>query len=466
MNVVTRFAPSPTGYLHIGGARTALFNWLFARHHGGRYLLRIEDTDRQRSTQSAVDAIYSGLEWLGLDHDGDATYQSAQAQRHVDVANMLVENGAAYRCYLSGDELEALRNDAKASGAPVRSPWRERSQHPDTPFVIRMKMPEDGSTAITDLVQGSVTVQNRILDDMVILRQDGTPTYMLAVVVDDHDMGITHVIRGDDHLNNAFRQIMVYRGMGWDIPQFAHIPLIHGTDGAKLSKRHGALGVEAYRDMGYLSDAMVNYLLRLGWGHGDEEIISRAQAIEWFDLDAVGKAPAKFDPEKLGDLNAHYLRMMDDNSLYALLEGHITPTSPAAKARVMTLMPLLKERAKSHLDIANSIGFLLHDGAPESDLGANNSDADNILDELALQRLQKLMADAPSDEWTVERFQAFLKDWLAANEIKMKDIGIPLRVAVTGTKQSVSIVDVIVALGRDEARLRVDETCKKQGFDV
>ena len=460
MNVVTRFAPSPTGFLHIGGARTALFNWLFARHHGGRYLLRIEDTDRQRSTDAAVAAIHDGLDWLGLASDEPAISQSARADRHVEIAKSLIAAGAAYRCYLSADELEDVRAAAKSAGLPVRSPWRDRSDTPDQPsqdhsFVVRMKMPDEGSTTITDLVQGDVTVQNRILDDMVILRADGTPTYMLAVVVDDHDMGITHVIRGDDHLNNAFRQTMVYRGMGWDVPEFAHIPLIHGVDGAKLSKRHGALGVGAYRDQGYLADAMLNYLLRLGWSHGDDEMISRAEAIDWFSLDAVGRAPARFDPEKLADLNAHYLRAMDDDSLYALIAPKITPTSLAAEARIKTLMPLLRDRAKSHLDIVDAAGFLLHDGAPDLDESART-----LLDQAACARLVALMKAAPDTDWNVEMFQTFLGEWLTANDVKMKDIGLPLRAAVTGTRQSPSIVDVIVALGREETIRRVKETCK------
>ena len=460
MNVVTRFAPSPTGFLHIGGARTALFNWLFARHHGGRYLLRIEDTDRQRSTDAAVAAIHDGLDWLGLASDEPAISQSARADRHVEIAKSLIAAGAAYRCYLSADELEDVRAAAKSAGLPVRSPWRDRSDTPDQPsqdhsFVVRMKMPDEGSTTITDLVQGDVTVQNRILDDMVILRADGTPTYMLAVVVDDHDMGITHVIRGDDHLNNAFRQTMVYRDMGWDVPEFAHIPLIHGVDGAKLSKRHGALGVGAYRDQGYLADAMLNYLLRLGWSHGDDEMISRAEAIDWFSLDAVGRAPARFDPEKLADLNAHYLRAMDDDSLYALIAPKITPTSLAAEARIKTLMPLLRDRAKSHLDIVDAAGFLLHDGAPDLDESART-----LLDQAACARLVALMKAAPDTDWNVEMFQTFLGEWLTANDVKMKDIGLPLRAAVTGTRQSPSIVDVIVALGREETIRRVEETCK------
>ena len=461
MNVVTRFAPSPTGFLHIGGARTALFNWLFARRYGGRYLLRIEDTDRQRSTEAAVNAIHNGLEWLGLGSDEPTISQSARAKRHIEVADSLIATGAAYRCYLNVAELEALRKTAKANGNPVRSPWRDRSDALISPYVVRMKMPNNGNTTITDLIQGKVTVQNQNLDDMIILRADGTPTYMLAVVVDDHDMGITHVIRGDDHLNNAFRQIMVYCGMGWEIPKFAHVPLIHGVDGTKLSKRHGALSVQNYRNQGYLSDAIVNYLLRLGWSHGDDEIITRAQAIDWFSLDAVGRAPARFDPKKLADLNAHYLRSMDDDSLFALIEPLLTPTSMAGKKRVRTLMPLLRERARSHLDIVVAAAFLLHDGAPEL-----NESARTLLDQAACARLTALMAAAPKTGWNIDKFQAFLSEWLRANDMKMKDIGLPLRAAVTGAEQSPSIVDIIVALGREETIRRVEETCKKQGVGV
>ena len=455
MNVVTRFAPSPTGYLHIGGARTALFNWLFARHHGGKYLLRIEDTDRARSTAEAIDAIHDGLSWLGLAGDGEAVSQSARADRHAEVALALVEQGAAYRCYLSEAELNDLREAAKQNGTTIRSPWRDRDETPDLPFVVRMKMPESGATTIDDAVQGSVTVQNENLDDMVILRADGTPTYMLAVVVDDHDMGVTHVIRGDDHLNNAFRQSMVYKGMGWDIPIFAHIPLIHGADGAKLSKRHGALGVDAYRDMGLLPDAMVNYLLRLGWSHGDEEIINRNDAIKWFDLGKVGKAPSRFDMDKLNDVNSHYLRAMSDDALWELVHPHVTASSPHAQDRVTRLMPLLKERAKTHLDIAGAIDFLIHDGAPEID-----EEAAALLDESAQTRLLKLAEDLPDEPWDLEGIQTFIKGWLANNELKMKDVGLPLRAALTGTKQSPSITDVLTVLGAEEVRLRIHQTCK------
>jgi len=455
MNVVTRFAPSPTGFLHIGGARTALFNWLFARHHGGTYLLRIEDTDRERSTAAAIDAIHDGLAWLGLAGDAPAVSQSARADRHAAVAQELVEAGAAYRCYLSDDELSALRDRAREDGKPVRSPWRDRTDQPDEPHVVRMRMPAAGETTISDAVQGEVTVRHEQLDDMVILRADGTPTYMLAVVVDDHDMGVTHVIRGDDHLNNAFRQTMVYRGMGWDVPVFAHIPLIHGADGAKLSKRHGALGVDAYRDMGFLADAMVNYLLRLGWSHGDDEVISREDAVRWFDLGKVGRAPARFDMDKLADINSHYLRAMDDTSLWNMLAATLSPTSPHAADRVTALMPLLKERAKTHLDIRESIAFLIHDGAPQMD-----EDAAALLDEAACSRLATLLGDLPDAPWNSTMLQDFINSWLEANSLKMKDIGLPLRAAVTGTKQSPSILDVLAVLGPEEVASRIRTTCK------
>ncbi|ADE38746.1 glutamate--tRNA ligase [Candidatus Puniceispirillum marinum] len=456
MNVVTRFAPSPTGYLHVGGARTALFNWLFARHHGGTYLLRIEDTDRQRSTEDAIKAIHDGLAWLGLGGDAPAVSQSAQAPRHVEVAKTLIERGAAYRCYLTADELTTIREEASKNGTTVRSPWRDRTDAPtDMPYVVRMKMPDDGATTIDDAVQGSVTVQNSMLDDMVILRADGTPTYMLAVVVDDHDMGVTHVIRGDDHLNNAFRQYMVYHGMGWDVPIFAHIPLIHGADGAKLSKRHGALGVDAYRDMGFLADAMVNYLLRLGWGHGDDEIISRENAVKWFSLDKVGRAPSRFDIDKLYDMNAHYLRHMAPEELVRQVLSMTNASSPDAEARVMTLLPLLRERAKTHLDIGNAIGFLLHDGAP-----VISDDAQALLTVTAKENISRLMQDLADSDWELEALKQNIKDWLDQNNLKMKDIGLPLRAAVTGMQQSPSIIDVIATLGADEVRARVAEACK------
>jgi glutamyl-tRNA synthetase len=459
MNVVTRFAPSPTGYLHIGGARTALFNWLFARHYGGTYLLRIEDTDKQRSTDDAIAAIHSGLNWLGIDGDEPAVSQSARATRHAEVAAALLENGAAYRCYLDAEELSALRDAAHADGRPVRSPWRDRTDRLATPFVVRMRMPDSGETTIEDAVQGTVTVQNTQLDDMVILRADGSPTYMLAVVVDDHDMGITHVIRGDDHLNNAFRQSIVYRGMAWNVPVFAHIPLIHGPDGAKLSKRHGALGVEAYRDQGFLSDAVINYLMGLGWSYGDDDIISRADAVATFDLSRIGKAPSRFDLDKLNNINGQYLRAMSDDALFTLIEPHLDASSSHAGARIKALMPHLKERAKTHLDIVASVGYLLHDGAP-----AIQEDSADILDSAARERLRNFADsidnDATADHWTSDRFPAFFKEWMAANGLKMKEMGLPLRAAVTGTRQSPSITDVLVAIGRDETIARIRASCK------
>jgi len=460
MNVVTRFAPSPTGYLHIGGARTALFNWLFARHHGGTYLLRIEDTDKARSTDAAIAAIHEGLDWLGLGGDKRAIRQSAQSERHQEVAHALIAAGAAYQCYLSDDELTAIRENSKKTGDAVRSPWRNHdpAQAPsDTPYVVRMKMPDSGSTTIADAVQGSVTVQNHVLDDMVVLRADGSPTYMLAVVVDDHDMGITHVIRGDDHLNNAFRQYMVYKGMGWDIPVFAHIPLIHGSDGAKLSKRHGALGVDSYRDMGFLPDAMFSYLLRLGWSHGDMDIIPRDEAIDLFDLSHIGKSPARFDSDKLSDVNAYFIKTMDDEALYELIAASIgnAPTSSAAKLRIIKLLPLLKERAKTHLDIARSIGYLLDDGAVDTD-----DDAAKLLTDDAKAILRDLDISLATANWDLDGLKAAINAYLAEKGLKMRDIGLPLRAAVTGTKQTPSIIDIMVALGQSETSVRLQIACK------
>src|SRR5437763_9522541 len=357
MTVNTRFAPSPTGYLHIGSARTALFNWLYSRHHGGRFLLRIEDTDRQRSTEPAIAAIIDGLQWLGLDWDGDVVYQFARAERHAQVARELVVKGHAYYCYASPAELEAMRAAARAAGQPIRYDGRWRDRDPaEAPAgikpVIRLKAPQKGETVVQDKVQGEVRVANEQLDDMVLLRSDGTPTYMHSVVVDDHDMGITQVIRGDDHLTNAFRQKQLYDACDWPTPAFAHIPLIHGPDGAKLSKRHGALGVEAYRDMGFLPAALRNYLLRLGWGHGDDEIISTEQAIEWFDLPAVGRAASRFDLVKLTNLNGHYIRHSDDQSLVKMFEDVLDylpdgatlkqKLNDATRAQLLLAMPDLK----------------------------------------------------------------------------------------------------------------------------
>ncbi len=458
MKVVTRFAPSPTGHLHIGGARTALFNWLFARRHGGKYLLRIEDTDRVRSTENAIAAIHDALNWLSLEGDQPAVSQSAQSSRHAEVAQALIAAGAAYKCFLSDDELTAIRASSKENGKAVRSPWRNRcsSDAPDgTPFVVRIKMPEDGSTTISDAVQGDVTVQNSVLDDMIILRADGSPTYMLAVVVDDHDMGITHVIRGDDHLNNAFRQYMIYQGMGWKAPVFAHIPLIHGSDGAKLSKRHGDLGVDSYRKTGFLPEAMFSYLLRLGWSYGDKEIITRDDAIRLFDLGRIGKSPARFDGDKLRDINAHFIKNMDDNELHDLIAPHITPTSDAARQRIIGMLPFLKERAKTHLDIIDSISYLIHDGGVEI-----QPSAATLLTIQSKANLLELDAALPDGDWDRDEVTVSINLFLAKKNLKMRDVGPPLRAAVTGMKQSPSIIDIMVVLGRSETSARIRVACK------
>src|SRR5438270_9521054 len=369
MSVVVRFAPSPTGFLHIGGARTALFNWLFARHHGGKFLLRIEDTDRVRSTRETVAAIIDGLDWLGLGWDGEIVHQFKRAPRHAEIARSLLAAGHAYNCYCSPAELEAMRERARAERRSVRydGTWRDRNPGeapPGVPPAIRLKAPRDGSTTIRDRVQGDVTVANAELDDLIILRADGSPTYNLSVVVDDHDMAITHVIRGDEHLNNAFRQKQIYDALGWAVPEFAHVPLIHGPDGAKLSKRHGALGVDAYRELGYLPEALRNYLLRLGWSHGDDEIISTEQAIEWFDIDAVGRAPARFDFAKLDNLNGHYIRAAEDERLVALIAPKLEklvgkPLTDVELRRVREAMPELKLRPKTLVELAANARFLV-----------------------------------------------------------------------------------------------------------
>lgn len=458
MKVVTRFAPSPTGYLHIGGARTALFNWLFARHHGGKYLLRIEDTDKVRSTKHAIAAIHDELDWLGLAGDQPAVSQSAQSTRHAEVAQALIAAGAAYKCFLSDYELTAIRAASKENGGAVRSPWRDRSPSdaPDkTPFVVRMKMPKSGSMTINDAVQGVVTVRNRVLDDMIILRADGSPTYNLAVVVDDHDMGITHIMRGDDHLNNAFRQYMVYRGMGWQVPVFAHIPLIHGSDGAKLSKRHGNLGIDAYRKMGFLPEAMFSYLLRLGWSYGDNEIMTREDAIRLFGLGQIGKSPARFDNDKLRNVNAYFLKKMDDNALYDRIIPHVTPTSDAARPRIIRMLPLLKERAKTLFDITESLAYLIHDGGVRIE-----PNAAKLLTSQAKAILLDLDAALPKEDWDLEQLTLSINEFLAEKNLQMRNVGPLLRAAVTGMKQSPSIVNIMVVLGRSETRTRIRIACK------
>lgn len=451
--VVTRFAPSPTGYLHIGGARTALFNWLFARHHGGKFLLRIEDTDRARSTQPAIEAILDGMKWLGLDWDGHEYYQSQFEARHAEIAHELLAKGHAYRCWLSQDELAAQREAARAEKRPFRieSPWRDRTDGPDTPAVVRLKAPREGEVAIQDRVQGPVTVQNAELDDFVLLRSDGTPTYMLAVVVDDHDMGVTHIIRGDDHLNNAFRQLAIIRAMGWPEPVYAHVPLIHGSDGAKLSKRHGALGVEAYRDeLGILPEALSNYLLRLGWGHGDEEIISRADATRWFDLAHVGRSPSRFDTKKLEHLNGHYLREADPARLAALVVPHVPG---ADEAKLAQAMPFLTPRAKDANELADSAGFLFASRPLAMDEKAGALLEGGARDLLAL--VHGHFSGLP--DWTAEATEQAVREVAEAEGVKLGQVAQPLRAALTGRATSPGIFDVLVLLGREESLARIGD---------
>lgn len=460
MTVVTRFAPSPTGYLHIGGARTALFNWLYARHTGGKFLLRIEDTDRARSTQDATDKIFQGLEWLGLDWDEEPVHQFARAERHAEVARQLLAEGKAYFCYASPEELEAMRNEQRAAGLPVRYDGRWRDRDPaeapaGVPGVIRLKMPQEGSTVIPDLVQGEVHVGNSQLDDMVLLRADGTPTYMLSVVVDDHDMGITHIIRGDDHLTNTFRQYQLYQAMGWDAPKFAHIPLIHGPDGAKLSKRHGALGVEAYRDMGILPEAMRNYLLRLGWGHGDDEIIPTAQAVEWFDIADVGRAPSRMDLDKLHNLNGHYLREAADDRLTDLVAGflasnHGITLDDGGRDVLRRAMPDLKPRAKSLVEMADGAAFFFRARPLAVDAKAEKILADGGRDVLRdmLPELEKL-------EWTAAALEDFTRQAAEARGLKLGKVAQPLRAALSGSTVSPPIFQVMEILGRDASLARI-----------
>jgi glutamyl-tRNA synthetase len=452
--VVTRFAPSPTGYLHIGGARTALFNWLFARHHGGKYLLRIEDTDKVRSTKEAIDAILDGLDWLGISGDGDPYFQSQFEQRHAEVAHQLLDMGAAYRCYMTQDELAAAREKAQAERKPFRinSPWRDRSDWPEgQPYVIRIKAPQQGETVIDDLVQGRVTVANAEIDDFILLRSDGTPTYMLAVVVDDFDMGVTHVIRGDDHLNNAFRQLAIIRAMGWPEPRYAHVPLIHGFDGAKLSKRHGALGVDAYRDeLGILPEALFNYLLRLGWGHGDDEIISREQAVEWFDINHVGKSPSRFDLKKLENLNGHYMREAEDPRLATLISPKFG-LSYEELPLLIRAMPELKARAHNLNELAEGAEFLFAQRPLQPDEKAAALLTADARSHLALAHAA--LAAAP--KWEHDTLDAAVRDVAERNDLKLGKLAQPLRAALTGKTTSPGIFDVLVLLGKDESLARI-----------
>lgn len=472
--VVTRFAPSPTGFLHIGGARTALFNLLFARRHGGRFLLRIEDTDRARSTQAAVDAILDGMRWLELDWDGEPVMQFERAARHAEVARQLLAAGHAYKCFATAEELEAMRAAQRNAKLPLRydGRWRDRpaSEVPDAPFVIRFRAPQAGSVTIDDRVQGHVTVANAELDDMVLLRSDGSPTYMLAVVVDDRDMGVTHVIRGDDHLNNAFRQLALIRALGWPDPVYAHIPLIHGADGAKLSKRHGALGVDAYRDaLGMLPEAVDNYLLRLGWGHGDDEFIDRAQATEWFDLAGVGRAPARFDMKKLESVNGHYLRLADDARLVALIVTRVEAAlergvSDVERAVLQRGMGELKLRAKDLDELAASSLFYLRDRPIAMDASAQK-----LLDDPAAPAVLAAVRSAlETADWNAAGTEASVRAVTDQLGLKLGKVAQPLRAAVTGSAMSPGLFEVLALLGRDESLGRIDDVIsgKSSGGDA
>ncbi|MEK9945314.1 MAG: glutamate--tRNA ligase [Alphaproteobacteria bacterium] len=461
-DVVTRFAPSPTGYLHIGGARTALFNWLYARHCGGRFLLRIEDTDRARSTEDAVRAIIDGLDWLGLNWDGDPISQITRTDRHVEAVNTLLASGHAYHCYATPEELDEMRTKARAAGTRrlYDGMWRDRDPS-EAPAgidpVVRFRAPLEGTTVIKDKVQGEVSVQNDGLDDIVLLRADGTPTYMLAVVVDDHDMGVTHVIRGDDHLNNALRQANLITALGWETPVYAHIPLIHGADGAKLSKRHGALGVEAYRDMGYLPETLRNYLLRLGWSHGDDETISTQQAIEWFDLDGIGKSPARLDLAKLDNLNGHYLKAADDARLATLMAPSLAERlgrslSAVEEKRLGEALPDLKQRAKTIVELIDNSLFYFNEGSPPCDEKAAKLLTDETV--ALLGRLRQKLDDLPA--WTPEALEDAVRHFAETEALKLGKVAQPLRAALTGRTVSPGVFDVMRVLGREETLQRLE----------
>ena len=461
MTVVTRFAPSPTGYLHIGGARTALFNWLYARGRGGKFLLRIEDTDRARSTPEATAAILQGMAWLGLDHDGDVISQFERADRHAEIANTLLADGKAYKCFATQDEISAFRDAARAEGKSTlyRSPWRDApaDQHPDAPFVVRIKAPQDGATVIHDEVQGDVSIRNDQLDDMILLRSDGTPVYMLAVVVDDHDMGVTHVIRGDDHLNNAARQMMIYNAMGWPVPTYAHIPLIHGPDGKKLSKRHGALGVEEYQVTGYPAAGMRNYLARLGWSHGDDEVFTDAQAREWFDLGGIGKSPARLDFKKLESICGAQIAMGDDAALRQEAEAFLAAAAlPALTDAQSTAferaMYCLKERAKTFPQLIEKAHFAL--SVRPLDI---EEKAAKALDTVSIGILKELTPQLQAVSWERDQLEPVANALAASHDIGFGKLAAPLRAALAGRAATPSVFDMMLVLGREETLARLGD---------
>lgn len=489
MTVVTRFAPSPTGFLHIGGARTALFNLLFAKRHNGKFLLRVEDTDRKRSTPEATQAILEGMEWLGLHSDEPPVFQFGRASRHVDVANAMIASGKAFKCYVTPEELqdrretgEAKRQQAKADGLsdaersklqaeanehlkPFRSPYRDGGSPPsgDAAFTVRLRAPDTSEMSIHDEVQGAITINSDEIDDLILLRADSTPTYMLAVVVDDHDMGITHVVRGDDHLRNAFRQTPIYEAMGWDVPVWAHLPMIHGNDGAKLSKRHGALGVEAYRDMGYLPEGLCNYLMRLGWSHGDREIFTIQEAAVVFDLSDINKAPSRIDFDKLADINSHHIRAMDDDALMASLlptlseEHDLTQTQVA---RIRAALPLMQDRGRTLLELADAFKFLIIERPLTLNKKARKSLKGEALDRLA--SLRDVVANLSA--WDADSIQNAISDLCEQHALSMGHIGPPLRAALTGNLPAPDLHLVAAWLGRDETLARIeDQLAERQG---
>lgn len=459
--VVTRFAPSPTGFLHIGGARTALFNWLYARGRGGKFLLRIEDTDRARSTPEATAAILQGMAWLGLDHDGAIVSQFDNAPRHAEVALDLLAQGKAYKCFATQDDISAYRDAAKAEGKSTlyHSPWRDADadSHPDAPYVVRIKAPHEGTTVIRDEVQGDVTIQNNTLDDMVLLRSDGTPVYMLAVVVDDHDMGVTHVIRGDDHLNNAARQMMIYNAMGWDVPVWAHIPLIHGDDGKKLSKRHGALGAQEYQVMGYPAAGMRNYLARLGWSHGDDEFFTDAQALEWFDLNGIRKSPAQFDLKKLGNICGQHIASSSDAALRRECEAYLAAANlpaltPQQSDGLEQALYCLKERAKTLPELIEKAHFVLTSRPVTPDEKAIKN-----LDNVSRGMLNELTPQLQNASWDKETLEEVMNGFAAAKDTKFGKLAGPLRAALAGRAVTPSVYDMMLVLGRDETLARLSD---------
>ena len=462
--IVTRFAPSPTGYLHIGGGRTALFNWLFARGRGGKFLLRIEDTDRARSTPEATEAILKGLTWLGLDWDGDVISQFERAPRHAEVAYELLAKGKAYKCFSTQEEIQAFREAAEAEKRSTlfRSPWRDAdpATHPDSPFVIRIKAPQSGETVIRDQVQGDVVIKNEQLDDMVLLRSDGTPVYMLAVVVDDHDMGVTHVIRGDDHLNNAARQMMIYEAMGWTVPVWAHIPLIHGPDGKKLSKRHGALGVEEYQAMGYPAAGMRNYLARLGWSHGDAEFFTDAEAKEWFNLGGIGRSPARLDFKKLEHVCGQHIAATENAALLQELAAFLSATDQPAlsdiqRQRLSDAMPHLKERAKTFPELLEKAEFALASRPIQPDKKAAAQ-----LDDVSRGILKELTPQMQNASWSRNDLETIANSFAEEREMKFARLAGPLRAALAGRTATPSVFDMMLVLGRDETLARLQDAAR------